>query len=104
MNKFLLLILLLISCQTDKKNIIPVDNMVLILKDMHIAQTYLYEQRLGNEERIQKSKQLYHSILKKYNVSKEDFYQSMNYYSEHIQEFDSIYKLMIESTYKPDEN
>ncbi len=78
--------------------------MVLILKDMHISQSYLYEQKLSNEERIKKSKQLYHSILAKYNVSKEDFYLSMNYYSHNVQQLDSIYKLIIETTSNPNEN
>lgn len=96
---------LLNSCNpsyNEKK--IPPEKMVLILKDMHIIQSYLYEQKLPNEERIKKSKQLYHSILAKYKVSKEDFHNSMNYYSQNVQEFDSVYKLIIESTSNPNEN
>lgn len=78
--------------------------MAQILKDMHIAQAYLYEQKLSNQDRINKSKQLYISILSKHQVTKDDFYQSMNYYSEHVQEFDSIYKMVIELTSNPNEN
>ncbi len=106
MKKHLIFLLfVLLSCNsTSSKHKIPTEKMVLILKDMHIIQSYFYEQKLSNEERIKKSKQMYNSILSKYNVTKEDFYYSMNYYSDHVHQLDSIYKLVIETTSNPNEN
>ncbi len=104
MKKIIVLLIFCIGCQSSSKKVILPEKMVSILKDMHIVQSYLYEQKYSNQERIQRSKQLYHSILAKYRVSKEEFYQSMDYYSEHVQELDSIYKLVIENSSIPSQH
>ncbi len=105
MKKFFsLLILITVSCQTTSRKPISAEKMALILKDMHLIQSYLYEQRLPQEERIKKSNQFYHSILSRYQVTKEEFYESMNYYSQNVQAFDSIYKIVLEKTSNPNQN
>jgi len=103
MKKFIFLLFLSACQQADKATVSP-EKMALILKDMHIAQTYVYEQKLSNQERQNKLKQLYFSILSKYNVSKQDFHEAMNYYSDHVHELDSIYKMIIEKTSNPNQN
>jgi hypothetical protein len=101
MKKIIILLILVVSCQINSKPPVHHEKMVSILKEMHLVQTYLYEQKLSSEERIKKSKQLYQSILAKHQVSKEEFYEAMNYYSNHVHELDSIYKMVIENTSNP---
>lgn len=87
-----------ISCQSDKipKDIIQEDTMVSILTEIHLADAYfsiMTDEKDKNQENS--SEQAYTKILEQYNVSPKDFEKSIDYYTEHPNEFRNIYEKVI---------
>lgn len=101
MNKlfFALLVLFVISCSNSQQppsDIIPRDTLISVIVDMHIADVILLNPNVQSKISDISSNQLYQSILNKYNINKERFNKSMNYYANNPEVLDSIYDIVIE--------
>lgn len=84
------------SCKEEPKekiptNLISTDTMVLIITDFHLIESSLgirifEDKKMMNTRNILKSK-----IYKDYGVTKENFFESYNYYTQKNEIIDSIY-------------
>ncbi len=89
-----------LSCSKDKKaeipaDIIPPDQMVMVLVDFHLAEASLIEGR-NEGQVISINKDFYfYSILQKYQISYKKFNQSLKFYCSNLEELDLIYKDVI---------
>jgi hypothetical protein len=76
-------------------NLIGIDKMVELLAEVEIAESALRQkQNYGNE--ISKLKEEYYTaIFTKYEVSKEQFDESLNYYKQDLETINMIYEQVI---------
>ena len=87
MNFFYFLsFLILFSCQDQKEgeNIIPKDQFTNILEEIHLKESESQLNRINNTD--------YQEILSEYNVSKTDFENTLQYYSERPDLLEKIYE------------
>lgn len=98
---FIISVLIIAACGNDTsvpKEIIPIDKMTSILMDYHVAEQEVGKTILSYDS----AKYLFHSIyypevLTKHEVSKEKFEKSFQYYTEHINQFEMVYKAVEDS-------
>ena len=86
---YLLSFLILFSCsekkeQNDNENIISKDQFTNILKKIYLAESDFKLNRVNNSD--------CQEILSDYNVSKTDFENTLQYYSERSRLFEKIYE------------
>ena len=87
MNFFYFLsFLILFSCQYQKEgeNIIPKEQFTNILEEIHLKEPEFQLNRINNTD--------YQEILSEYNVSKTDFENTLQYYSERPDLLEKIYE------------
>ena len=87
MNFFYFLsFLILFSCQDQKEgeNIIPKEQFTNILEEIHLKESESQLNRINNTD--------YQEILSEYNVSKTDFENTLQYYSERLDLLEKIYE------------
>ncbi|HJM16848.1 MAG TPA: DUF4296 domain-containing protein [Flavobacteriales bacterium] len=87
MNFFYFLsFLILFSCQDQKEgeNIIPKEQFTNILEEIHLKESESQLNRINNTD--------YQEILSEYNVSKTDFENTLQYYSERPDLLEKIYE------------
>ena len=87
MNFFYFLsFLILFSCQDQKEgeNIIPKEQFTNILEEIHLKESEYQLNRINNTD--------YQEILSEYNVSKTDFENTLQYYSERPDLLEKIYE------------
>lgn len=92
-------IILFCSCSESSKsktNIISQDSLVKIIIDMHLADAILLNPLVQSKISDVSSNKLYHSVLQKYNITKERFVESIKFYAENPVVLDSIYDKVIE--------
>lgn len=110
----ILIALFLASCyheapeaQFDMTKVIPADSMVSLLTDLHIADGVIAVQKKDKTETGHLSTEYFNEILKKHNIDRETFEESMRYYAYHTDQLDDIYEKVItelnkkESLYLP---
>jgi hypothetical protein len=90
----LLIILSIFSC--NKKNeipeyVIPFDDMVEIIVDIHITDGILTSGKVRRELVKKDTTNYYNLILENYNYKREDFDTSLYYYTKNIDQYDLIY-------------
>lgn len=100
MQKHILIvvILLFIFCSCEKKvvekpkNLVPREKMIDMIVDLHVGDAVFQSRRYANEP-IKKysDTDLYHSILKKYDVADTIFEKSLIYYASLPKEFEKMY-------------
>lgn len=102
MNKILLKILLvsfslsLLSCKEDDQvEIIPEDAMIHILMDIHVAEAITGRKGGLSVHRDMLRNDIVVDILEKYEIDKETFSISYQYYMEHPATLDSMYVQII---------
>jgi len=84
---YLLSFLILFSCSKKKEqnhNIIPKDQFANILEKIYLVESDFKLNRVNNSD--------YQEILSNYNVSKTDFENTLQYYSERPGLFEKIYE------------
>ncbi len=87
-------LLIFISCSSDsisKKDIIEDEKFYEILKDFHKSGGIITVARLNDKKHKNDTISPYNYILKKHNISREDFDKTISYYSIHAQEFLPFY-------------
>ena len=77
------------------KDLIPRDKMVAVLTDFHLIESaLLYSQYKVVNVKTQGSF-YYKKILDKYHITKDQFDRSLDYYSYHLKELESMYEEII---------
>ncbi|MCD4679338.1 MAG: DUF4296 domain-containing protein [Bacteroidales bacterium] len=95
---YFILLLFLLSCNTKDKdipNILTREQMVDILTDIQIIEAKLAYEKKSAIKFEQLSKKYYESVFSKYNISREEFEESLFYYEKDIKELDNIYSDVI---------
>lgn len=73
-------------------NLIPKDQMVDIVVDLLIYDAILVDKQRANSKDLDFSKYyLHNSIMEKYNITREGFESSFNYYAHDLKVMDGIY-------------
>jgi len=94
-------IILLSACTAPHKrkgrenDIIPKEDMIHILEDIHIANGFFSMSDLRKEYTGTDSISNYRDIIVKYGYSPEDFKKTVNYYTDHLEEYEIIYEEVI---------
>lgn len=95
-NIYFLFLLILLSCsekQNRDENIISKDQFINILEKIHLAESEFKLTSINNMERYKnKLSSDYHQIFSEYNVSKTDFENTLQYYSERPELLENIYE------------
>ena len=97
LNTFLLLFFLgctqkIETVATPPENLIPQDQMVDIVVDLLIFDAILVEKQRSNSKDIDSTKYyLHNSIMEKYNITREGFESSFDYYANNLKVMDGIY-------------
>jgi hypothetical protein len=78
--------------QVPPEDLIPRDEMVDVIVDMHLYDAIIWKKQKNKIKKIQFDKFfLYESILEKYHISREQFESSMSYYQSDLEVLDEIY-------------
>ena len=97
---FFVVVTLLFSCNKKQKEIpaeiIQKDSMVNIIVDLHLADAILLNPLTQSKISDISSNRLYKTVLDKYNITRERFNKSIDYYAETPAVLDSIYDKVIE--------
>ncbi|MGM0407176.1 MAG: DUF4296 domain-containing protein [Bacteroidota bacterium] len=95
MHKLLatVLIVFLFGCTKQKvpDHVIPPDDMVSILVDIHLVDGMLTSTETRRELANKDTSNLYNQLLNNYNYSRHDFDTSLYYYSKNIGLYDKVY-------------
>ena len=95
-NIYFLFLLILFSCsekQNIDENIISKEQFTNILEKIHLAESEFQLNRINNTERYEnKLSSDYHQIFSEYKVSKTDFENTLQYYSERPELLENIYE------------
>jgi len=88
-----LILLATIGCNKEqKKHVIPKDDFVDILVDIHLLDGIMRQPNLGNSLLKKDTTDYYAAILRTHNYSREQFDSTIVHYSKDIKEFDEIYQ------------
>lgn len=93
-NLFLILLIFSISCINQGKEpdyVIPKEDMVEIIIDLHLADGMLSVNEIRQELVRKDTINYYEAILDAYGYNRSDFDTSVYYYSKHIDKYDQIY-------------
>ena len=92
-NIFWVLIVLVIAfaCQ-DKKKVIPRDELVPVLVDIHMLDGAVRHSRFRDDVKMPDSIDVYEYVLERHGYTQEQFDSSMNYYSRNPRRFEQIYQ------------
>jgi len=94
-NLFLIFLIFSTSCIYKEKKpdyVIPREDMIEIIIDLHLADGMLSEKEIRKELLRKDTINYYHAILDNYGYERTDFDTSVYYYSKHIDKYDQIYK------------
>lgn len=95
----LLLMFFFSGCSNNNsvpQNILPEDTMIQIIVDMHIADAILIEPSVQQKQLVISNKKFYTSVLTKHHLTKEEFQNNIDFYSDDPEKFDLIYERVIE--------
>jgi len=90
----LVIFVVFISCSSDtvsKSDIIDDEKFMEVLKDFHKAEGLIIISRLYDKKNKHDTISLYNYILKKHNISREEFDKTINYYTNHTEEYVPFY-------------
>ncbi len=102
-KKWLLIgaVMLIIACGNKDKaikipnNIIPPTEMVGVLVDFHLAEAVIRNAQEKNMDLNQVSNQYYYSLLKKHGITRKQYGESLQFYTQNIKEYQKIYKEVV---------
>jgi len=96
-------IALLFSCsdnngETLDEKIISIDNFTIILEEIHLAEANFQLTKISNKNRAENNlTNEYNIIFIEYNTNREDFEESLLYYSERPEILENIYIEVLEN-------
>lgn len=89
---FVSIIIILVSCTSQPKHLIPEDEFINLMADIHINDAIMNEEGFVDKTITYNDSASYYNFLyKKYNISREDFKENLEYYSTDIENFILIY-------------
>src|SRR6056297_1017281 len=90
---FISIMFLLFGCNESRTPdyVIPPDEMVSVLVDIHLADGMLTSYEVNPEQQINDSVNIYNILLYNYGYSRKDFDTSLYYYGKNIALYDKIY-------------
>lgn len=98
---FILAVLFCYACTSPLSppppGLIPQEKMTHIIFDVHVGEARLESMGLNHDTATYLFKNVEADILKKHQVSKEQFYTSYDYYLENVSELDKIYERVVDS-------
>jgi len=96
------LLMCAIACERSSppEELISVDEMIVILKEYHMGEGSIGQMRLSGEQRDTMRIQLYDKVLEKYEMDRETFYSSYEYYLTQPTLMDTIYTRIIDQLNK----
>jgi hypothetical protein len=77
------------------ENLIGIDKMVDLLAEVEIAESALRQKQNYGQEISKVKEEFYTAIFERYEVSKEQFDQSLDYYKQDLETIDMIYEQVI---------
>lgn len=89
------------GCKSEKEDPIEFLKFKNILKDMHIIESGIQNMPLNPLEKDKKGKEYFQGILKKHQIDKNKFNESLEYYIRHPKMLDSMYVIMLAETQIP---
>ena len=78
--------------KSKPENLIPVEIMIDILVDVQLVESSLIKKRGKNEDTDFYSKYFYENLFKKFNITKDQYDLSFEYYKNNIDIFEKIYQ------------
>ena len=103
--KILIIYCFLLACSSSKERILegilPEKEMVSILKEVHLAEAN-FELLKTNSKEVAQNTLLnnYQEIYSKYNIDKNEFQQTIEYYSNYPEKLEGIYSKVLEGMTK----
>ena len=103
--KTLIICYFLLACRSPKERIperiLPEKEMVSILKEVHLAEAN-FELLKTNSKEVAQNTLLnnYHEIYSKYNIDKNKFQETLEYYANHPEKLEAIYSKVLEDIKK----
>ena len=103
--KRLIICCFLLACSNPKEDIpegvLPEKELVSILKEVHLAEAN-FELLKKNEKELAQNTLLssYQEIYNKYNIDKNEFQQTLEYYSNYPEKLEGIYSKVLEGMTK----
>lgn len=79
------------------ENLISVEKMIDIIVDVQLVEASLIKKRGKNEDTDFYSKYFYENIFKKFNITKDQYDLSLEYYKNNIEVFEKIYQKVSDS-------
>ena len=83
-------VFMLNSCQNNDtlENVVESEKMISLLVDIHKTDALLSER---SRKLKAQTENIYETVLKKHNITREKFDASIDYYSKHSEEFEEMY-------------
>ena len=96
-----MLILFLFACSaTDKsreeKPALDKETLTSLITDLQLAEAILQEKQAHVSDSTDYASYYYNGIFDKYHTTREEFHQTMEYYRNHLDELEKIYKDVVE--------
>ena len=91
-NILWLLIVLFIAFACQKKEVIPRDELVPVLVEIHLMDGAIRQSRFKDEVQVPDSIDVYEYVLEKHGYTQAQFDSSINYYSRDPRRFEQIYQ------------
>jgi len=79
----------------EPANIIPTEKMINLITDMHIAEALIVQHQSHGQNVPYYTALYFKTILKKYNITRKDFYENMEYYAYDSKKMEGIYTEVI---------
>jgi|SRR6056297_1819797 len=89
---WLLVVLVIVFACQDKKKVIPRDELVPVLVDIHLLDGAIRHSKFRDDVKMPDSIDVYEYVLDNYGYTQEQYDSSMNYYSRNPRKFEQIYQ------------
>lgn len=108
MNRHIILLsalfIIFFSCKQNKDevttmkepaNLIPAEKMIDLITDVHIAEALIVQNQTHGQNVPYYTALYFKTILKKFNITRKDFYENMEYYAYNSRKLEDIYTEVI---------
>jgi hypothetical protein len=95
LSSLLLFLFIMVSCTSEDKTVptdlLAQDKMVLVLADIHLAESVVAAKELNKDTSLFLYRELEKQIFEKHAVTKSDFLKSFAWYTENVDEYKDLY-------------
>jgi len=92
--KFIIILFIIIfaGCKNKPKNLLPRENFINMLAEVHLYDAIMSKESFFDKNiLITDSASFYNQLFVKYNITRQDFTDNINFYSANLDDFDDIY-------------